>query len=106
MFGFLHDHLVAVSSASAISSQSITFYGMVKDFSTCDAIDIGNLIRAGNKVVVKQYNFTTDYDSYAVELNILIKIKLLKLKKNGGFPYVLSTKCCSTHGEIVMTNVG
>jgi hypothetical protein len=57
-------------------------------------------------VVVKQFNFSTDYDTYAVELEILTKIKSLKLKFNGSFPYVLSAKSCDTHGEILMTSVG
>lgn len=57
-------------------------------------------------MVVKQYNFTFEKEGFKKDLKVLKRIKHLQLNNNGGFPVILSCKCCQTHGEILMTNVG
>lgn len=64
------------------------------------------MARVGNRVVVKQFKFDQNLDSFCMELDILQKIRALNLENNGGFPVLLSHQSCYSHGEIMMTNVG
>ena len=87
------------------STQAQIFIGKLKNLEFLHEED-RDLVDLNTKVVIKQFNLQTESKGFKKELKILKKIKFLSLKKNGGFPLILSAKQSRTLGEILMTYVG
>lgn len=62
--------------------------------------------RPDKQVIIKQYNLDDQRGAFAIEVEVLQKIKRLNIRYNGGFPYLLSVKEHQNKGEMLMNFVG